>query len=331
MTAEFLAFSKRAGNDLSRPPELGFPGLQPGDRWCLCAPRWRPAYDAGVAPRWSSRPRTRRRWPCCRWRCSSPSPSMPRPSRRPSGRTAPGRPPTARPRQGRLAMDTILRIVTVGAFAALPGIACAQVTFFEHEGYGGRSIVLGAAVPDLGASRFAGHASWPSSSAGMAGVRRPDFRGRCVVLARGNTHRWRHGPRRPIASVDPRPGPNYASLRRLRCHRRTLTTRAPRDALQADVIEVRAVVGRPSSDAGSSPIGWRALAPQRGRRDPGWRDWRRARAPDRRRPRQRRRDRGRCGQRCRDRRQCQSRSRRTRRTSSGARPCPAPRNSRTGT
>ena len=51
MTAEFLAFSRRAGNDLSTPqPELGFPGLKPGDRWCLCAPRWKEALDAGFAP-----------------------------------------------------------------------------------------------------------------------------------------------------------------------------------------------------------------------------------------------------------------------------------------
>jgi len=52
MTAEFLEFSKARGNDLSTPmPEFGFPGLQPGDRWCLCAPRWREALDAGKAPR----------------------------------------------------------------------------------------------------------------------------------------------------------------------------------------------------------------------------------------------------------------------------------------
>ena len=51
MTAEFLAFSKAAGNDLSTPrPDLGFPGLQPGDRWCLCAPRWKEALDANAAP-----------------------------------------------------------------------------------------------------------------------------------------------------------------------------------------------------------------------------------------------------------------------------------------
>lgn len=51
MTAEFLAFSKRAGNDLSTPmPQYGFPGLKPGDRWCLCAPRWQEAHEAGAAP-----------------------------------------------------------------------------------------------------------------------------------------------------------------------------------------------------------------------------------------------------------------------------------------
>ncbi|HVN00798.1 MAG TPA: DUF2237 domain-containing protein [Caulobacteraceae bacterium] len=51
MTAEFLAFSKAVGNDLSTPvPEYQFPGLKPGDRWCLCAPRWKEALDAGAAP-----------------------------------------------------------------------------------------------------------------------------------------------------------------------------------------------------------------------------------------------------------------------------------------
>jgi uncharacterized protein len=51
MTERFLAFSKAVGNDLSTPrPEFGFAGLQPGDRWCLCAPRWKEALDAGVAP-----------------------------------------------------------------------------------------------------------------------------------------------------------------------------------------------------------------------------------------------------------------------------------------
>ena len=52
MTTEFLAFSALAGNDLSTPqPESGFPGLSPGDRWCLCVGRWREAVAAGVAPR----------------------------------------------------------------------------------------------------------------------------------------------------------------------------------------------------------------------------------------------------------------------------------------
>jgi uncharacterized protein len=52
MTEEFLAFSAEAGNDLSTPrPEFGFPGLQPGDRWCLCAARWAEAFEAGRAPR----------------------------------------------------------------------------------------------------------------------------------------------------------------------------------------------------------------------------------------------------------------------------------------
>ena len=52
MTADFLAFSKRHGNDLSTPrPEYGFAGLVPDDRWCLCAPRWQEAFAAGAAPR----------------------------------------------------------------------------------------------------------------------------------------------------------------------------------------------------------------------------------------------------------------------------------------
>ena len=51
MTAEFLAFSKAAGNDLSTPmPQYGFAGLKPGDRWCLCASRWKEALDAGAPP-----------------------------------------------------------------------------------------------------------------------------------------------------------------------------------------------------------------------------------------------------------------------------------------
>ncbi|SDB32503.1 hypothetical protein SAMN02927895_01147 [Belnapia rosea] len=52
VTAEFLAFSRSCGNDLSTPvPQYGFPGLRPGDRWCLCAARWEQARQAGVAPR----------------------------------------------------------------------------------------------------------------------------------------------------------------------------------------------------------------------------------------------------------------------------------------
>jgi len=51
MTEQFLAFSKSRGNDLSTPnPEFLFPGLSPGDRWCLCAARWREAAEAGVVP-----------------------------------------------------------------------------------------------------------------------------------------------------------------------------------------------------------------------------------------------------------------------------------------
>jgi len=51
LTAEFLLFSKSRGNDLSTPmPQYGFPGLTPGDRWCLCASRWKEAFDANVAP-----------------------------------------------------------------------------------------------------------------------------------------------------------------------------------------------------------------------------------------------------------------------------------------
>ena len=52
MTEEFLEFSKKAGNDLSTPrPEFGFKGLKAGDRWCLCAPRFMEAYEAGKAPK----------------------------------------------------------------------------------------------------------------------------------------------------------------------------------------------------------------------------------------------------------------------------------------
>ena len=49
MTDEFLAFSKAQGNDLST-PQIGFPGLKQGDRWCLCAPRWKQAFADGMAP-----------------------------------------------------------------------------------------------------------------------------------------------------------------------------------------------------------------------------------------------------------------------------------------
>jgi uncharacterized protein (DUF2237 family) len=52
MTAEFLAFSKYVGNDLSTPrPEFGFAGLKPGDAWCLCAGRFLQAHEEGCAPR----------------------------------------------------------------------------------------------------------------------------------------------------------------------------------------------------------------------------------------------------------------------------------------
>ena len=51
VTAEFLTFSARRGNDLATPrPEHRFRGLDPGDRWCLCALRWREAFDAGLPP-----------------------------------------------------------------------------------------------------------------------------------------------------------------------------------------------------------------------------------------------------------------------------------------
>jgi uncharacterized protein (DUF2237 family) len=52
MTEAFLEFSKESGNDLSTPmPQFGFAGLKAGDRWCLCAPRWQEAMEAGRAPR----------------------------------------------------------------------------------------------------------------------------------------------------------------------------------------------------------------------------------------------------------------------------------------
>jgi uncharacterized protein (DUF2237 family) len=51
VTEQFLEYSKSRGNDLSTPnPDVEFPGLKPGDRWCLCALRWKEALDAGVAP-----------------------------------------------------------------------------------------------------------------------------------------------------------------------------------------------------------------------------------------------------------------------------------------
>lgn len=51
VTAGFLEFSKSRGNDLSTPrPEFNFPGLKPGDQWCLCAARWQEAFEAGAAP-----------------------------------------------------------------------------------------------------------------------------------------------------------------------------------------------------------------------------------------------------------------------------------------
>ena len=52
MTAEFLEFSQEVGNDLSTPvPEYEFPGLKPGDRWCVCVKRWQEALRTGCAPR----------------------------------------------------------------------------------------------------------------------------------------------------------------------------------------------------------------------------------------------------------------------------------------
>ena len=67
LTAEFLQFSRLAGNDLSTPiPSAGFKGLQPGDRWCLCAPRWQEALDNDAAsccvpPIWAP-------WITARWK-----------------------------------------------------------------------------------------------------------------------------------------------------------------------------------------------------------------------------------------------------------------------
>ncbi|MBW4694545.1 MAG: DUF2237 domain-containing protein [Lyngbya sp. HA4199-MV5] len=51
VTEDFLAFTKARGNNLSTPvPAYNFPGLKPGDKWCLCVSRWKEALDAGVAP-----------------------------------------------------------------------------------------------------------------------------------------------------------------------------------------------------------------------------------------------------------------------------------------
>lgn len=51
VTADFLEFSASRGNDLGTPmPEFGFPGLKPGNQWCLCAARWQEALEAGAAP-----------------------------------------------------------------------------------------------------------------------------------------------------------------------------------------------------------------------------------------------------------------------------------------
>lgn len=52
VSEQFLTFTKSQGNDLSSPaPNYGFPGLKPGDKWCLCVRRWKDAYEAGVAPK----------------------------------------------------------------------------------------------------------------------------------------------------------------------------------------------------------------------------------------------------------------------------------------
>jgi uncharacterized protein (DUF2237 family) len=67
VTAEFLEYSRLRGNDLITPlPELGFPGLKPGDRWCLCAARWQEALDAGCPPRVALRATHQRALEVCR-------------------------------------------------------------------------------------------------------------------------------------------------------------------------------------------------------------------------------------------------------------------------
>ena len=71
-TAEFLAFSSARGNDLSTPvPEFEFPGLKPGDRWCLCAARWQEALRPARPRALCSRRRTSGRWTTAGWRISS--------------------------------------------------------------------------------------------------------------------------------------------------------------------------------------------------------------------------------------------------------------------
>jgi uncharacterized protein len=73
MTAAFLEFSKSRGNDLSTPiPEFGFRGLKPGDRWCLCAPRWQEALEMGKAPRVVLRHSRRRSGPLLARRSQAP-------------------------------------------------------------------------------------------------------------------------------------------------------------------------------------------------------------------------------------------------------------------
>ena len=68
MTADFLEFSRSMGNDLVTPrPEFGFAGLKPGDRWCLCASRWREAFAAGKAPKVVLRATHREATTICRY------------------------------------------------------------------------------------------------------------------------------------------------------------------------------------------------------------------------------------------------------------------------
>src|SRR3954468_17569784 len=94
VTEEFLAFSKAQGNDLST-PQPGFAGLVPGDRWCLCAPRWQEALDAGGRP-----PPPPPRRCCCR----------PPPPRRSSGSrsTPPAATPSRRERRHHLAHERLV-------------------------------------------------------------------------------------------------------------------------------------------------------------------------------------------------------------------------------